>query len=410
MMKTQMGLGVLSMPAVFDTLGMIPGVICLIAIAAITTWSDYIVGMWKLAHPETYDIADVMMRIFGRFGYEIMNFAYTLFWIAVSGSAMLGLSTALNAVSTHGACTAVFVAVAAIIAMGLASIRTLGKISWLAWVGVTSIVVSILVLTISVGVQDRPSAAPQTGDWEPEIKLFGSPSFTSAISAIGTLVFSYAGTPAFFSIVSEMREPRLYTRALITCQALITCVYLAIGIVVYYFCGAYVASPALGSAGALMKKVCYGLAIPGLVSTVCLVTHLPAKQIFVRLLRGSPHLTSNSITHWAYWLGCVAACTIIAYIIASAVPVFGGLVSLVGALLGTLMCFQPMGFMWLYLHRNDERSTKWYAGVTWSVFVIVAGMFLMISGTYGSIVDIKNSYAQYGGTAAWTCADNSGSV
>jgi amino acid permease len=410
MMKTQMGLGVLSMPAVFDTLGMIPGVICLIVIAAITTWSDYIVGQWKLAHPDTYDIADVMNRIFGRFGYEIMNFAYTLFWIAVSGSAMLGLSTALNAVSTHGACTAVFVAVAAIVAMTLASIRTLGKISWLAWVGVVSIVVSILTLTISVGIQDRPSAAPQTGEWEPEIKLFGSPSFTSAISAIGTLVFSYAGTPAFFSIVSEMREPRHYTRALITCQTLITCVYLAIGIVVYYFCGAYVASPALGSAGALMKKVCYGLAIPGLVSTVCLVTHLPAKQIFVRLLRGSEHLTCNSITHWVYWLGCVFACTIIAYIIASAVPVFGGLVSLVGALLGTLMCFQPMGCMWLYLHRNDERSTKWYLGAVWSTFVIVAGMFLMVSGTYGSIVDIKNSYALYGGTAAWTCADNSGSV
>lgn len=410
MMKTQMGLGVLSMPAVFDTLGMIPGVICIIVIAAITTWSDYMVGMWKLAHPETYDIADVGRRLAGRTGYEVLNVAYTLFWIAVSGSAMLGLSTALNAVSTHGACTAVFVAVSAIVALLLASIRTLGKISWLAWVGVASIVVSILVLTISVGVQERPSAAPQDVPWERDIVLFGSPSFTSAISAISTLVFSYAGTPAFFSIVSEMREPKHYTRSLVLCQSTITAVYLAIGIVVYYYCGQHVASPALGSAGTLMKKVCYGLAIPGLVATVCLVTHLPAKQIFVRVLRGSDHLTSNSVVHWATWLGCVGACTLVAYIIASAVPVFGGLVSLVGALLGTVMCFQPMGGMWLYLHRNDERTARWYVGVAWSVFVITAGMFLMVSGTYGSIVDIKDSYAKYGGTAAWSCADNSGSV
>lgn len=38
MMKTQIGLGVLSIPLVFDTLGMIPGIIVLLGIAIITTW------------------------------------------------------------------------------------------------------------------------------------------------------------------------------------------------------------------------------------------------------------------------------------------------------------------------------------------------------------------------------------
>lgn len=59
--------------------------------------------------------------------------------IFVAGSAMLGISIALNAVSSHGTCTAAFVAVAAITACGLGSIQTLGKISWLAWVGVVCI-------------------------------------------------------------------------------------------------------------------------------------------------------------------------------------------------------------------------------------------------------------------------------
>lgn len=52
---------------------------------------------------------------------------------------MLGISISLNAVSTHGACTAIFVAVAAIIAFGLGSIQTLHEVSWLAWVGAGSI-------------------------------------------------------------------------------------------------------------------------------------------------------------------------------------------------------------------------------------------------------------------------------
>jgi hypothetical protein len=53
-----------------------------------------------------------------------------------------------------------------------------------------------------------------------------------------------------------------------------TAVYIAIGVVVYYFCGSYVASPALGSAGVLMKKVCYGLALPGLIVSTTLFIHV----------------------------------------------------------------------------------------------------------------------------------------
>ena len=140
---------------------------------------------------------------------------------------------------------------------------------------------------------------------------------------------------------------------------------------------------------------------------------LPGKYIFLRLLQGSRHLTANTVTHWAVWLSCTFGITIIAYIIASAIPVFDNLGSLVGALLGTLRSFQPMGCMWLYDNWSDgkkERSPRWIMMVCWSGFVILSGTFLMISGTYGSIVTIITSYNASGGSAAWSCADNSNST
>jgi amino acid permease len=79
MMKTQIGLGVLSIPAVFDTLGLIPGVICLLVIAVITTWSDYIVGVFKLRHRAVYGIDDAGGLIFGRPGREVLGIAFCLF-------------------------------------------------------------------------------------------------------------------------------------------------------------------------------------------------------------------------------------------------------------------------------------------------------------------------------------------
>lgn len=76
MVKTQLGLGVLSFPYVFDKLGMIPGVLILLAIAGITTWSDYIVGVFKLNHRHVYGVDDVGQLIFGRIGKEVLAIAF----------------------------------------------------------------------------------------------------------------------------------------------------------------------------------------------------------------------------------------------------------------------------------------------------------------------------------------------
>lgn len=412
MMKTEVGLGVLSIPEAFNVLGMIPGIILLLVIGGITTWSSYVVGQFKLKHPQVYGIPDVGMLLFGPIGRDCLAVAFCLFWIFIAGSAMLGVSIGLNAVSTHGTCTAVFVAVAAAIGFSIASIRTLGKISALAWIGMFSILSAIFAVTIATGVQDRPAAAPQTGDFKSNWQLVGSPTFADAMSAICSLIFAFAGVPAYFSIASEMRNPHHYTYSLAMCRGIAISTYLIIGIIVYYYCGSFVASPALGSAGALMKKVSYGLALPGLIVSTVLYIHLTAKYVFIRALRNSKHLTGNTLIHWASWIGCVFGTSIIAYCIASGIPAFSGLVSLMGAVFGTLMCFQPMGAMWLYdnWNRSDRGSAKWTALVSWAIFVIVAGTFLMIAGTYGSVVGLINIFAESDGSAAWSCADNSNSV
>ncbi|KAF1738753.1 N amino acid transport system protein [Beauveria bassiana] len=212
-----------------------------------------------------------------------------------------------------------------------------------------------------------------------------------------------------------MRDPRLYAKALTICQIVVTITYVTVGIVVYYFCGSYVASPALGSAGKIVKQISYGIALPGLVVGATLSTHMASKYVFVRILAGSRHLAANTMVHWGTWLGCTFSVGTVAYIVASGIPAFGRLVSLIGALLGTLQCFQPMGCMWLYDNwskgkMQEHRSRKWIFMVAWSVFVIVIGNFLMVAGTYGSVVGIIQSYGTAASSRPWSCADNSNSA
>ncbi|RBQ74970.1 hypothetical protein FVER14953_07377 [Fusarium verticillioides] len=352
MMKTQIGLGILSIPSAFHTLGLVPGLICLLVIGGITTWSDYIIGIFKLNHREVYGIDDAGGILFGRFGRELLGISFSLFYV----------------------------------------------------------------VTIAVSIQDRPSAAPKINlqhEWKSDYQLYGKPSFKEAMSALSTMVFAYAGTPLFFPIAAEMRDPRHYTKAMLLCQSVATATYIIVGVIIYYYCGSYVASPALGSAGKTIKQVAYGLALPGLIVGATINAHVTGKYVFVRVLRGSRHLTANTLTHWATWLGLTFSAALLAYIIASAIPVFGSLVSLVGALLGTLQTFQPYGCFWLYDNWSagkQERPLKWVLMVIWSSFVILSGTFLMIAGTYGSVVGVVDSYKASGGSAAFSCADNSNSV
>lgn len=137
----------------------------------------------------------------------------------------------------------------------------------------------VMIVTIAVGLQGRPSTAPDTGAWVSDYKIVGHPSFAQGISAVSSLVFAYTGTPGFFPIAAEMRDTSLYTRSLLICQATMTSIYIAVGCVIYYYCGSYVASPALGSAGSMVKKVSYGLALPGLVVSTIVVLHVSGNGI-----------------------------------------------------------------------------------------------------------------------------------
>lgn len=158
--------------------------------------------------------------------------------VCSSAGGLLSIAISLNTLSEHGSCTVLFVAVAAIGVFLLSSIQTLGRVSWIGWVGMVSIVSAVVTLTIAVGVADRPATAPQVGPFDKGLVMFGSPTFAEASAALGTIVFAYGGTPAFFNVVAEMRNKKDFPKTVFVCQGFVTAVYLIIGAVVYYYCGA----------------------------------------------------------------------------------------------------------------------------------------------------------------------------
>lgn len=62
--------------------------------------------------------------------------------------------------------------------------------------------------------------------------------------------------------MAELKDARDFPKALALLQSIDMTLYIVAAVVIYRYTGADVASPALGSAGPMISKVAYGIALP----------------------------------------------------------------------------------------------------------------------------------------------------
>ncbi|KAA8906793.1 hypothetical protein TRICI_005095 [Trichomonascus ciferrii] len=428
--KGQIGLGVLGVPGTFEALGFVPGVICLCALCSMVTWMAYVVGQFRLNHPKVHSVGDAAYMMFGPIGEELVGGAMCLYYTLSYGSGLITLSVAVNSWSNHAACTMAWIGMWAGIVIVLAvTIRTMKVLQWGGYVALASIFVGIWIVGIACLAQDRPAMAPE-GVTDSGIKVAGTGSSYAKIAvAVATQAFSLGGTGSFFAIHAEMKNQREYLPAVLMGQGFIVFNYIALSCVIYGKVGNYIASPALGSAGPLIMKIANGVALPALIFSTLFQVHIPIKHIFVRSLRGTKHLQSNSFVHWGTWIGLSCFLCAVGLVIAGAIPFFNDLLSLAGALCGTSFTFITPGFMTLYemsnSHKPDGGNSRnpfvwlrdnapywkkskrnmWTAIGAW--FIICVGFYITVSGVYGTIVDIMDGYESGVFGSAFSCADNS---
>lgn len=356
-------------------------------------------------------LADMCGHIWGRIGKELVGLQILIAQILISAAGIVSISTALNALSEHSTCTVAFSAIAAIIITLFATIRTFSRIGWLTWLGFSTFFVAVFIFTVAVTQQDRPAAAPQTGTFDLGWHAIAYPGFIAGITATANLFICTSGSSMYLPVIAEMRKPRDYPKAILTAGILVTAIYLTFSLVIYRYCGVYLSTPAFGSAGELFKKISYGIALPGLIIGVGIYQHVACKLLFVRLLRDTRHLQENTTTHWSTWIGANVAFGVLAFIIAEAVPILNYLLGLAGSL-----CFAPFSLvfpaaLWMYDFREYRRSNlekKTIYGLHCGI--VVLGLFLVVSGTYGTAKSIQMAFANGLIGKVFDCADNSGTI
>ncbi|KAF5017160.1 hypothetical protein F66182_10942 [Fusarium sp. NRRL 66182] len=164
-------------------------------------------------------------------------------------------------------------------------------------------------------------------------------------------------------------------------------------------------SPALLSAGDLISKVAFGVALPVIFISGSINTTVVGRYIHGRMFKGSIVRFINTKMGWISWLALVTVITIVAWIIAEAIPFFNDLLSISSSLFISGFTFYFPAIMWFKLIRDGP----WYAKKNLflsisNAIIFIIGMIVLVGGTYASIDDINLKFERGQVQSPFTCA------
>ncbi|CEJ61180.1 hypothetical protein PMG11_09719 [Penicillium brasilianum] len=396
MVAENISLGILSLPSAVATLGIVPAFLIILGLSAISWYTGLVMGEFKLRYPHVHSMGDAGEMLMGPFGRELCYWGQLLFIIFLMASHILTFTVLFNTITNHGTCTIVFGVIGLVVSCICALPRTTDKVFIMSSVSAVSILTATIVTMISIGVQ-----AP---DYV-ENDITTDPTFVDAFLAVTNIVFAFIAHVSFFGIMSEMQDPAEFPKSLAMLQIVDTVMYIVTAMVIYCYAGPDVSSPALSSAGPLMKKVAYGLAIPTVIVAGVVFGHVACKYIYVRIFRGerSHHMHQRSLLATGTWVAIGLTTWTIAWVIAESIPVFNDLLSLISALFGSWFSYGLPSIFWMLMNKG-----QWFASpkkiVMFTINLIILGIACVICGLglYVSGKSIHDSSSK----ASWTCASN----
>ncbi|EJT74603.1 aromatic and neutral aliphatic amino acid permease [Gaeumannomyces tritici R3-111a-1] len=394
-------LGILSLPSVLATVGLAPGIVLILIMSGLSTYSGMVLAEFRAAYPYVQNFGDALEVIgksigMGPLFQEVFGWAQVTFQVFVMASHLLTWTICLNTLTDSSTCTIVW----AVVGLGVFAVlnfpRTLKHTAWMSMASCISIVVAVLV-TIGDVAYERPIGSKA-------IEAAREIPFTSGMLAITNIAVSFSSHSCFFSVIGEFKKPEDFPKALALLQIADTTLYLLAAIVIYVCVGPNVPSPALSAAASrTMRKAIWGIAIPTIVIAGVIYGHVAAKYIFARIFRDSKHAVRRTKLSGIVWLAIVCGLWALSMVIAESIPVFNSLLGIVAAIFASWFSYGLPGVFWLWMHWGDffssKRQTARFAG---NVLLFITGLLICVLGLWASIEAIATERV----TKPWSCASN----
>ncbi|SPO32410.1 related to neutral amino acid permease [Ustilago trichophora] len=388
-------LGILSIPLVAVSLGVVPFVLLTFLFAYICFYTGNQYWKLKMRFPGVQNLQDAGFLMFGPWGARFLGAAQLIFSVFLQGNHVLLGGQAFYILGWHS-CAIALAFVFAVISFLFTLPRSYKLFSISAFVSFTSIVVVVIFAMIASGVtgpQNAPANAPPI-----KVVAFGPApgvkvDFLTGFLYVLNLFVSFGAIPSYLPIISEMRKPTDFRKSLFVLVAVQLVLYLLVGGVIYNNLGQYTTSPSLNSLSYTMSRIAYGLALPTILIAGCESGQVANKQLYMIVFRSRPQHIHNSTTlGWIVWTLINALTWVLAFILAELIPFFSSFLGLEAALFWSLFTGLS-AVMWLYLNQGRwVESWRKIGGLIIALTIIAISAVICVAGVWASAVSIRDSY------------------
>ncbi|TKA21857.1 hypothetical protein B0A50_08729 [Salinomyces thailandicus] len=413
MIAETVSLGILSLPKALSTMGFVPGVLIIVLLGILSWYTGYVTYQVKQRYPAITSFADIFALWLGKPGRWFGEVAQNLLLIFIMAAHIVTFSVMLNVLTEHRLCTIAFMAVGAAVSFLLSTPRTFKANSKASVFSCISIATATLIAMIAIGIEKKGLHTSFAITPSPETSL------GSACMSVSSIILAYNGHIAYPSLITEMRQPRDFPKALALLITTMISLYLVVAVVIYYYAGQTVQSPALGSASPLTAKIAYAIAIPTILVAGVIAALVAAKQLYRHLWRRHSHvMREKSLRARASWFAVLAALYLLAWLMAESVPVFQQLLGVIGALFGTWFALGFPALFWFWMWWRGEaggsgsgkapeairrRSWRTWGLVALNAVIVVMSASICVLGMYGSLKAIVENESD---RRPFSCASN----
>ncbi|KAL6708447.1 hypothetical protein ACN47E_002710 [Coniothyrium glycines] len=410
-------LAIMSFPWSYSILGLVPGLILTVVIAALVLYTSLITWEFCLRHPEIRDVCDLGQMIFWN---KKWAFYFTAVMFILNNTFIMGLHCLVgakwwNTITGHGMCTIGFSAITAIISFVMSLPRTFSTLAKVATFSALFTFISVILAAAFSGVEGKPAGYPKLG--EPTVYAFppSSVTFVAGMNAFMNISYTFIGQITLPSFIAEMREPKDFPKALWTVTICEIIVFSLVGGIVYGYTGTqYMTAPAFGSIeNEVYKKVAFTFMVPTIIFLGVLYASVSARFVFFRFFAGTRHMGNHTVVGWASWAGILATLWVFAFVIAEVIPFFSDLLSLMSSLFDSFFGFIFWGVAYYRMRVETygpdfwkTRGIRGYAGFGFNIVLCLIGLLFLTAGTYATVQSIIDGYHQASFGGPFSCADN----
>jgi len=410
-------LAIMSFPYSYSVLGLVPGLILTVVVAALVLYTSLIVWEFCMRHPNVKDVCDVGKVIFwnNNWAWWFTAVMFILNNTFIQGFHCLVGAKYLNTMTNHSVCTIGFSAIVAVISFFCSLPRTFDTLSKIATLSAFFTFISVLLATIFAGIEDHPKGYPAKG--EPIVLAVpaAGTTFVMGMNAFMNISYTFIGQITIPSFIAEMKEPKDFPKALWAVTIAEVIVFSLVGSIVYAYTGTnYNTAPAFGSLGKeLYLKLSFSFMIPTLIFLGVLYASVSARFVFFTMFRNTVHYGNHTVVGWASWAGILAVTWIFAFIIAEVIPFFSDLLSLMSSLFDSFFGFIFWGVAYIRMRHTaygpdfwKTRGIRGYVGIVVNIILILIGLLFLSAGTYASVQSIVDGYAAASFGGPFSCQTN----